>query len=63
VDRLRKPTLDGRTELILTPLELLGRLAYLVTPVPMLEAANTMAQIHGHAVGCLQYRAKEMAML
>jgi len=32
VYRLRKPTLDGRTELILTPLELLDRLAYLVTP-------------------------------
>jgi hypothetical protein len=30
--RLRKPTLDGRTELILTPLELLDRLAHLVTP-------------------------------
>jgi len=29
---LRKPTLDGRTELILTPLELLDRLAHLVTP-------------------------------
>ena len=32
VYRLRKPTLDGRTELILTPLELLDRLAHLVTP-------------------------------
>jgi hypothetical protein len=32
VYRLRKPTIDGRTELILTPLELLDRLAYLVTP-------------------------------
>ncbi|MBD3220327.1 IS91 family transposase, partial [bacterium] len=31
VYRLRKPTVDGRTELILTPLELLDRLAYLVT--------------------------------
>jgi len=29
---LRKPILDGRTELILTPLELLDRLAHLVTP-------------------------------
>ena len=29
---LRKPTLDGRRELILTPLELLDRLAQLVTP-------------------------------
>ena len=29
---LRKPTLDGRTELILTPLELLERLSKLVTP-------------------------------
>jgi len=29
---LRKPTLDGRTELFLTPLELLDRLAHLVTP-------------------------------
>ena len=29
---LRKPTVDGRTELILTPLELLDRLAHLVTP-------------------------------
>ena len=29
---LRKPTMDGRTELILTPLELLDRLAHLVTP-------------------------------
>ena len=29
---LRKPTRDGRTELILTPLELLDRLAHLVTP-------------------------------
>ena len=29
---LRKPTLAGRTELILTPLELLDRLAHLVTP-------------------------------
>ena len=26
--------IDGRTELILTPLELLDRLAHLVTPVP-----------------------------
>ncbi len=32
VYRLRKPTVDGRTELILTPLQLLDRLAYLVTP-------------------------------
>ena len=32
VYRLRKPTVDGRTELILTPLELLDRLAHLVTP-------------------------------
>jgi hypothetical protein len=32
VYRLRKPTLDGRTELILTPLELLDRLVHLVTP-------------------------------
>ncbi len=32
VYRLRKPTIDGRTELILTPLELLDRLAHLVTP-------------------------------
>lgn len=32
VVRLRKPTVDGRTELILTPLELLDRLANLVTP-------------------------------
>jgi hypothetical protein len=30
--KLRKPTLDGRTELVLTPLELLDRLAHLVTP-------------------------------
>jgi len=29
---LRKPTVDGRTELVLTPLELLDRLARLVTP-------------------------------
>ncbi len=29
---LRKPTLDGRTELILTPLEFLDRLAMLVSP-------------------------------
>jgi len=29
---LRKPTIDGRTELTLTPLELLDRLARLVTP-------------------------------
>ena len=29
---LRTPTMDGRTELILTPLELLDRLAHLVTP-------------------------------
>ena len=29
---LRKPTLDGRSELILTPLQLLDRLAHLVTP-------------------------------
>ena len=29
---LRKPTLDGRTELILTPMELLDRLSKLVTP-------------------------------
>ena len=29
---LRKPTVDGRTELILTPLELSDRLAHLVTP-------------------------------
>jgi len=32
VYRLRKPTLDGRTELILSPLQLLDRLAHLVTP-------------------------------
>jgi hypothetical protein len=32
VYRLRKPTMDGRTELALTPLELLDRLAHLVTP-------------------------------
>jgi hypothetical protein len=32
VYRLRKPTLDGRTELILIPLERLDRLAHLVTP-------------------------------
>jgi len=30
--RLRRPTLDGRTELTLTPLELTDRLAHLVTP-------------------------------
>ena len=29
---LRKPTLDGRTELVLTPLELLERLSMLVPP-------------------------------
>ena len=29
---LRKPTLDSRTELVPTPLELLDRLAHLVTP-------------------------------
>jgi len=29
---LRKPTMDGRTELVLTPLELLDRLSKLVTP-------------------------------
>jgi len=29
---LRKPTMDGRTELVLAPLELLDRLAHLVTP-------------------------------
>jgi len=32
VYRLRKPTVDGRTELVLTPVELLDRLAHLVTP-------------------------------
>ncbi|MEZ4386189.1 MAG: transposase [Candidatus Krumholzibacteriia bacterium] len=32
VYRLRKPTVDGRTELILTPPEFLDRLTYLVTP-------------------------------
>jgi len=32
VYNLRKPTLDGRTELILTPLQLLDRLVHLVTP-------------------------------
>jgi hypothetical protein len=32
VYRLRKPTADGRTELLLTPLELLDHLAQLVTP-------------------------------
>lgn len=32
VYRLRKPTLDGRTELLLTPHQLLDRLARLVTP-------------------------------
>ncbi len=32
VYHLRKPTVDGRTELILTPLELLDRLAQLVAP-------------------------------
>ena len=32
VYRLRKPTIDGRSELVLTPLELLDRLAHLVTP-------------------------------
>ena len=32
VYNLRKPTLDGRTELILTPLELLDRMSQLVTP-------------------------------
>ena len=32
VYRLRKPTMDGRTELVLTPLQLLDRLAHLVTP-------------------------------
>jgi len=32
VYRLRKPTVDGRMELILTPLELLDRLSKLVTP-------------------------------
>jgi hypothetical protein len=32
VYRLRKPTVDGRMELILTPLELLDRLSQLVTP-------------------------------
>jgi hypothetical protein len=30
--RLRRPALNGRTELILTPLELLDRLAHLVIP-------------------------------
>ena len=29
---LRKPTIDGRTELVLTPLELLDRLSKLITP-------------------------------
>ncbi len=29
---LRKPTMDGRTELVLTPLELLDRLSKLITP-------------------------------
>jgi len=29
---LRKPTLDGRTELVLTPLELLDSLSKLITP-------------------------------
>ncbi len=38
VYHLRKPTLDGRTQLVLTPLELLDRLAKLVTP----------ARIHKH---------------
>jgi hypothetical protein len=32
VYRLRRPTVDGRTDLILTPLELLDQLAHLVTP-------------------------------
>ena len=32
VYQLRKPTVDGRTELYLTPLELLDRLSRLVTP-------------------------------
>ena len=32
VYHLRKPTADGRTELLLTPLELLDHLAQLVTP-------------------------------
>ena len=32
VYHLRKPTLEGRTELVLTPLELLDRLAKLITP-------------------------------
>ena len=32
VYNLRRPTMDGRTELVLTPLELLDRLALLVTP-------------------------------
>ena len=32
VYQLRKPTLDGRTELYLTPLELLDRLSRLITP-------------------------------
>ncbi len=32
VYRLRKPTADGRTELVLTPLELLDHLAQLITP-------------------------------
>jgi hypothetical protein len=32
VYNLRKPTLDGRTELILTPLQLLDRLSQLITP-------------------------------
>ena len=32
VYHLRKPTVDGRTELVLTPLELLDHLAQLVTP-------------------------------
>ena len=36
VSTLRKPTVDGRTELILRPLELLDRLSKLITP-PQVE--------------------------
>jgi hypothetical protein len=45
VYRLRMPTMDGRTALILTPLELLDRLAHLVTP-PRIHKRATSASWH-----------------
>ena len=55
---LRRPTVDGRTELLLTPLDLLDRLAHLVSP-PRLHkhryygvlAPNARATRGGHRIG------------